>query len=201
MSTLPKRRYSVQEYLELEQSSETKHEFYQGEVFAMTGGTVHHSEIAGNIYLALRLMLRGTLCRPYNSDLRIAVTAVDLFTYPDLSVICGPLEHDPRDDNSIINPVALIEVLSRTTESYDRGRKFGFYRQLASLRAYVLVAQDEPRLEAFSRQSDGSWRLIEAAGLDATLRLPDLEWELRLADVYDNVPVSPGVAPNSDPGE
>ncbi|KYF75314.1 hypothetical protein BE11_00675 [Sorangium cellulosum] len=160
----PARRilYTHAEYLEQERASPTKHEFLNGEIFAMAGGTPEHARLCLSVGAELRAQLRGRPCAAYSSDLRVRVRATGLSTYPDVSVVCGRLERDLEDKDAALNPVVLVEVLSDSTEAYDRGQKFAHYRLIPSLREYVLVWQHEPRIEVFHRNEDGSWTLREA---------------------------------------
>ncbi|AGP37135.1 hypothetical protein BE04_33380 [Sorangium cellulosum] len=157
-----KRLYSYAEYLEQERTSPTKHEFLNGEIFAMAGGTPEHARLCLSVGAELRAHLRGRPCVVYSSDLRVRVQATGLSTYPDVSVVCGRIERDPEDTDAALNPVVLVEVLSDSSEAYDRGQKFAHYRCIPSLREYVLVSQHEPRIEVFHRNEDGSWTLREA---------------------------------------
>ena len=178
------------EYLTIERAASTKSEFYDGEMFGMAGGTALHSLIGTNAAGEFRDKLRGKKCVPYNADLRILVEANGLFTYPDLSVICGPLQFADADD-TVTNPSVLVEVLSPSTEAYDRGQKFLLYRQIPSLREYLLVSQHEPLLEMFVRQADNLWVLREAAGLAAQLEIPSLGITISLAEIYAGVAFPP----------
>src|SRR2546430_451478 len=144
-------------------------------MFAMARGTLRHSLIATNLAGEFRNRLRGGQCLPFNSDLRIKIVATGLFTYPGLSIICGPPEFVEGTEDTVVNPTILIEVLSDSTEAYDRGRKFEHYRQIPTLREYLLVSQKEPRIEQFIKQTDGRWLLNEATELMARLQLPSLE--------------------------
>lgn len=184
------RRLTEGEYLEIERAADFKSEFFEGEMFAMSGGTLQHSLIATNLAGEFRNRLRGGHCIPFNSDLRVKVAATGLLTYPDLSVICGPPEFIPGTDDTVLNPTVLVEVLSDSTEAYDRGKKFEHYRQLKTLREYLLVSQKEPRIEQFIRQADSRWLLNEAAGLDAMLELPSLRVTVSLAEVFAQVSFS-----------
>ena len=140
------KRYSISQYFEIEYASEIRHEFRAGEIVAMAGGTVDHARIAFNVATEVGRNLRGKPCRGYSNDLRIGVPPTPFFYYPDLSVVCGPLQHDSRDpkSNSVINPRLIIEVLSPSTELYDRTDKFDQYIKLESLEEYVLISQDAP---------------------------------------------------------
>jgi Uma2 family endonuclease len=186
------RRLTEAEYLTIEHAAELKSEFFDGEMFAMAGGTPQHSLIATNLARVIGNQLRASPCVVYNADLRIKVEASGLFTYPDLSVICGPLEFARGTTDTVINPSLLVEVLSEATEAYDRGKKFEHYRQIATLREYLLVSQREPRIEHFLRQEQEGWLLTEAAGLDTRLELPNLHIQVALSDVFDRVELVPG---------
>ncbi len=185
---LPKRVsvLTAAEYLEIESAASYRSEFYQGEMFAMAGGSPKHSRIKTNFTGALWAELRGQPCAPYDSDLKI-LCPTGLYTYPDASVVCGPLEVDALSPNSVTNPTLIVEVLSKTTEAYDRGKKFDHYGTIRSLREYVLVSQDEPRIRSYLRHDDGSWRMNAVTGLEGTVRLESIGCELRLADIYDRV--------------
>lgn len=150
------------EYLVAEAASKTRHEFLDGEVFAMAGGTPEHGALAMAVGGALVNALRGRPCRVFNSDVRVRIRETGLTTYPDVSVVCGHLERDEEDTHAIVNPVLVIEVLSDSTEAYDRGEKAAHYRQLGSLKEYVLMSQHEPRIEVFRRNDAGHWELYEA---------------------------------------
>jgi Uma2 family endonuclease len=175
------------EYLQIERAAEFKSEFFAGEMFAMAGGTARHSLIAANLIRELGNRLGSGRCAAYNADLRLKVEATGLLTYPDLSVICDPLRFAAGTDDTVVNPTVLVEVLSDSTEAYDRGKKFEHYRQIPTLREYLLVSQREPRIEQFIRQPDGLWRLQEASGLDASLKLPSLKITISLAQVFAKV--------------
>jgi Uma2 family endonuclease len=179
------------EYLEFERAAEFKHEFFDGAVFAMAGGTPEHSLIATNLAAEFRNRLKAHPCVPYDADLRIKVEATGLFTYPDLSVICGPLQFATGTKDTVVNPTVLVEVLSDSTEAYDRGKKFENYRQISTLRDYLLVSQTAPRIEQFMRQPDGRWLFHEAAGLEATLDIPSLRIVLSLAEIFARVEFLP----------
>jgi Uma2 family endonuclease len=187
MSALPKPlRMTEAEYLEFERASETKHEYIGGEVFAMTGASRHHNLITGATYASLFLQLRGRPCEVYPGDMRVQVRASGLYTYPDIGVVCGEAQLADTHLDTLINPLLIVEVLSPSTELYDRGRKFQYYRHIESLREYVLIAQDAPRIERFVRQGD-VWQFSDAVGLDASLELPSIGCTLALADVYEQV--------------
>ncbi|MEA3209278.1 MAG: hypothetical protein QOE70_2335 [Chthoniobacter sp.] len=184
------RPLTPEEYLRIERGAPFKSEYHGGEMFAMAGGTPRHSLIAANVGAALGTRLRSRRCTGYQSDLRIGIPGDGLCTYPDFTVFCEPMTFMPGTDDTATNPAVIIEVLSKTTEAYDRGRKFESYRQLPSLREYLLVSQDAPLIERFTREGDDRWVLTTARGLDAVLRLELIEAELPLAEIYDKVDFS-----------
>jgi Uma2 family endonuclease len=184
-------RLTEQEYLAVERAAPFKSEFIGGEMFAMAGGSPMHSLIAANLIGELRTRLKGCPCRPFTSDLRLKVEATGLFTYPDVSVVCGPLQFAAGTDDTVVNPTLLIEVLSDSTEAYDRGEKFQHYRQLPALKEFLLVSQRLPRIEQFLRRPNEEWALRTAQGLEATLALPSLEITLELNEVYAGVEFAP----------
>ncbi len=179
------------EYLVIERKAEFKSEFFDGEMFAMAGGSLLHSLIATNLGREFGNRLQGRSCVPFNSDLRLKVEVTGLYTYPDLSVICGPLTFADDAQDTVVNPAILVEVLSDSTEAYDRGKKFEHYRHIPSLKEYLLVSQNEPRIELFIRSDAGQWLLREAAGLDASLELPSLQITVALREIYANVAFAP----------
>ena len=187
MAAEPSATMSVEEYLEFERASETKHEYYGGEVLAMAGASYDHNTIVGNVFASLRAQLRGKPCRVNFSDIRVQIPNSGLFTYPDLTVVCGPPQFRDERRDTLLNPKVIIEVLSPSTESHDRGRKFQHYRTIASLDEYVLIAQGTPRIEHFVRQTNDLWLFSEAIGLDTTLTLPTIDCTLPLAEVYQEV--------------
>jgi Uma2 family endonuclease len=184
MSTVPKRILSPQEYLAQERLADFRSEYHRGETFAMAGGSPPHSLIKANTVAELRRAVRGGPCRAYDSDLRILVSANGLFTYPDASVICGKVELSALDDKTATNPTVLAEVLSESTEAYDRGTKFELFSQIPSLREYLLIAQDRPTVERRSRNPDGGWTPKVVTGLDATLDLDSIGATISLAEIY-----------------
>ena len=188
MSAVPKPRYTPEEYLALERESEFRHEFYRGEMFAMAGATVIHNQIALNVAANLMSELRGKPCRVFALDLRVQVQRNGLYTYPDVAVACPPLEFLDESRDTLLNPQVIVEVLSKKTEKYDRGKKFDLYRELASLKQYVLIAQTEARVASFVRQADGmAWLMVPSDGLETSLDFPTIECRLSLAEVYRDV--------------
>jgi len=179
--------YKPNEYLELERNADFKSEYCDGIIYAMSGGSPRHSEIAANVIVALGSQLRGSPCHVYSSDLKVATDPHGPYAYPDLSIVCGELSFLGDHNDVIINPTVLVEVLSPSTEAYDRGRKFARYQRMESLADYILVAQDEPRVEHFTRQEHGQWLMSSAEGLDASLTIASIDCVLRLSEVYDKV--------------
>ncbi len=190
MSTALK-RISPQEYLIRERQASLKSEFFQGEVFAMTGGSPNHSLITANFVGEARQALKGKPCVVYNSDLRIRVQPTGLYTYPDVTIVCGDLEFDDEERDTVINPTVIIEVLSDSTEKYDRGKKSNHYRQIASLKELILISQDRPNVERFTRQPNGDWLFHEERELTASFDLRSLDISITLAEVYRNVRFEP----------
>jgi len=185
-------RISEAEYLRLERQAATKSEFFNGEIFAMAGGTHAHSLIATNLLRELSALLKPTDCVVYNADLRVKVEATGLFTYPDVSVVCGGPRFLDEKKDTLLNPLVVIEVLSDSTEAYDRGKKFENYGQIQTCREYLLVSQKEPRIEQFIRQANTDWTLKAAAGMNAELKLPSLGVVLRLGEVFSKIQFIPG---------
>jgi Uma2 family endonuclease len=187
------RRYSIEEYLRIADDSEQKLEYVDGEIVAMAGGTYNHSLIIANFVGELRNRLKGKPCRVLESNLRIGIPGDTRYMYPDIPVICGKPEFDPRDKKqlSVFNPRLVVEVLSPDSERSDRGEKFTRYRELESLQEYVLVSQVRPQVETYFRQSDGTWLFSPYAGIETTVRLRSLEIELPMAEIYAGVEFPP----------
>lgn len=188
MQTQPIPEYRFEDYLAIErESTDVKHEYFAGQVFAMSGGSYEHSLITANLARALGNRLGGSPCVVLSSDMRIRIETADAGAYPDVSVLCGePIFHDARRD-VLTNPVLIAEVLSPSTEAYDRGGKFALYRQLPSLRHYLLVAQDQIAVDVFTRQPDGRWVLDAYTDPDAEIRLEVPDCRLSVRELYDRV--------------
>jgi Uma2 family endonuclease len=176
-------RYSFADYLALEEASNTKHEFLNGEIYGMAGGTPEHAALSVAVSSALLAQLRGGPCRVYSSDLRVRVLATGLATYPDVTVVCGELERDPESAATVVNPRVVVEVLSDGTEAYDRGEKLEHYRRIPSLRAVVLVSHRAPGLELWQRTSEGPWEGREF-GPGETAVIESLPARLPVDEVY-----------------
>jgi Uma2 family endonuclease len=181
----PARLMSPEEYLAFELAAETKHEYHDGRVYAMAGASPRHNRIVANLIVHLGVRLRGGGCRIYPSDLRLRVEATGLYTYPDVTVVCGAPAFGPG--GTLLNPTLLIEVLSPTTERYDRGRKAEHYRTIESLWEYVLIGQDHHRVERYARTGERQWTLTEAIGPEDTIALGAIGCVLSLSDVYEDI--------------
>jgi Uma2 family endonuclease len=190
MAANPKTTYSIDEYLAFERQSDTKHEYFAGEILAMAGASFEHNLIAGNTYASLHTQLRRRPCAVLPSDQRLRVSPIGPLTYPDIMVVCGQPQFTDERPDTLLNPTVIIEVLSPSTEGDDRGRKAKHYRTLESLQEYVLIAQDEYRIEHYVRAENGWWRFTEATDLGASIQLSSIECTLALADVYERVTLS-----------
>jgi len=180
-------RLTPEEYLRLERAAETKSEYLHGEMISMPGSSYGHNVIVMNILLALGNQLSDRAAQIYPPDIRVKVSPTGLYTYPDVAVVCGDSRFEDQHVDTLINPTLIIEVLSESTESYDRGRKFSHYRTVESLREYVLVAQSECRIEQYIRQSDGKWLYTESADPNASIELTSIACRLPLTRVYQKV--------------
>jgi Uma2 family endonuclease len=186
MVSQPKRYYTPEEYLALERAADYKSEYVAGEIFAMAGASAAHNTIAVHMVRLLDTQFQWRPCRGFMSDMRVRVAATGMYTYPDVVAVCGPPEFADAHQDTLLNPTVVIEVLSPSTQDCDRGAKFDYYWRLPSLAEYVLVAQDQMRVEHFARQGAG-WLLTIARAPDDILRLPALDAALPLAVIYKNV--------------
>lgn len=186
MVTNVQKKWTVEEYLAFERASDEKHEYYAGEIFATSGASRRHNIIVINAGTTLNAQLAERPCEVYPSDMRVKVSAIK-YTYPDVCVVCGEPQFADSEFDTLLNPTVLIEVLSDSTEDYDRGKKFKHYMGISSLQEYVLIAQDEVRVDHFIRQADGDWLLSYATAFDTRMALPSIACTLRLADVYRKV--------------
>lgn len=184
-----KKHYTIAEYLEMEEKAEERHEYHDGEILAMSGGTDLHSLILINLYATLKPALKGTPCRIYDCNMRLRILNQNRYVYPDATIVCGPVAFDHGDPKrtTINNPKVVIEVLSESTERYDRGAKFGFYRDVPTLEEYVLISQFEPSIEVFQRQSGGSWLLHPYRERNAQLQLHSLGVKFSASDIFDEI--------------
>jgi Uma2 family endonuclease len=186
-------RFTIADYLRLEATANQRHEYRNGQIVAMAGGSPEHSLIIANIIGELRNGLKGKPCRVYESNLRVRIPRTPLYTYPDASVICGDTEFDPQDTDrrTATNPRLIVEVLSPTTEADDRGDKFRRYLTLESMQEYVLVSQSVPWINTFSRQDDDTWRFATFSGPDGRLRLSSVDVEIPLSEIYSGLQFPP----------
>jgi len=187
MPSQPQLRYTLEEYLALERKAKYKSEYFNGEIFAMSGASERHNLIVGNVFAALHAQFRNRPCKAYASDMRVKVGQTGLYTYPDVVALCEEAQFDDNQKDTLLNPTVIFEVLSPSTEAYDRGEKFAHYRKLASLSEYVLISQDKPHVEHYVRQSDNQWLLSEASSLQDTMHLPSINCSLVLAEIYEKV--------------
>lgn len=183
----PKKYYTAEEYLALEEKAECKSEYYKGEIFAMAGGMADHSRIVRNMTTKLTNAFENKNCEAFSNEMRIWIDTADLFTYPDVVVFCGGLKYYENRRDTAINPLLIVEVLSESTQSYDRGEKFRFYQSIPSLREYLVVDQYKIHIEQFSLGKDGEWVLTEYDGADAVLRCTSVDFQIVLREIYHKV--------------
>lgn len=187
MSAAPKIRLTPDQYLAIERKAAFRSEYYNGEMFAMAGVSREHSRIKENLIGELYAKLKGGPCRSHSSDMRVKVSRTGLYTYPDIVITCGEERYEGVEVDTLLNPQVIIEVLSESTENYVRTKKFRHYKQIESLREYVLVEQDEPVFEQYVRQADGSWTRTDVEGLDREFAFATVPVKAPLADVYAGV--------------
>ena len=176
--------YTLEEYLALEAQAEYKSEYFQGEIFAMAGGSYNHNVIAGNLYAALHQFLAPKDCTAFTGDMRILVKKRELYTYPDVLVVCGRPKFASGRTDTLTNPMIIVEVLSKSTQAYDRGQKFEFYRSIDTFADYVLIDQERVHIEYFHKFKDGRWVLTELTTPDATLTLETIDFAIPLHQIY-----------------
>lgn len=189
IATAALNHYTPEEYLALERNAEFKSEYLDGRIVAMTGASIAHVTITGNVHAELRQRLRGTLCRAFMGDMRVQIGDGRRYMYPDVVAVCGEPQLMDRMQDTLMNPALIVEVLSPTTEAYDRGEKFLHYRGIESLQEYVLVAQDRVLVERFVRAGE-FWTLSTIRDLDAPLELTSVGCEIPLREIYENVGLS-----------
>ncbi|MBX2923027.1 MAG: Uma2 family endonuclease [Chitinophagaceae bacterium] len=182
-----RQKFTIEEYLAMEEAAVEKHEYYRGEIFAMSGSKVPHNRISGNVYAVLHQKLKGKKCRPYNSDQRIHIESNTLFTYPDISVVCGEYATLNNDNWNILNPVVLIEVLSPSTKNYDRGEKFMLYRDIPTLKEYILIDSEHVHIETFRLNGAHRWELEEYNSLEDQLHIKAVNEVIAVTEIYDGV--------------
>jgi Uma2 family endonuclease len=189
MASSPVTKVTEERYLEIDRAAEVRSEFLDGEMWAMSGASLRHARLQGNIYASLRDILRGKDCEPFTSDLRVRVLSGRMYAYPDVTVVCGKLQLADERQDILLNPSVIFEVLSRSTENYDRGVKFRHYRSIESLRDYILVDQDQARIEQFTRGGD-TWTLRDYQGLDQELKIDSIGVSLPLSRIYQGLELS-----------
>ena len=187
MSTQKIKKLTPKEYLEIERNAEFKSEYYNGEMFALAGASYVHNKISSNIHVSLANQLKGKVCQVFQSDLKIMEQISGLFTYPDIVTICGKPEFYDEEKDVIVNPTVIMEVLSKSTETYDRGFKFELYRRIDTLKDYFMVSQEKVSIEYYSRNADNSWTLKEFNDINQSIEIKSIECILEIKDVYYNV--------------
>jgi Uma2 family endonuclease len=188
MAVAKKAYITEEQYLEAELASKEKHEYYRGEVFAMAGASIPHNLISSNTLIVLGKQLAGSNCKPIGSDLRIHIPLNTLYTYPDISIICGKFETTDIQKDTVTNPKVIVEIVSESTKDYDRGSKFMLYRDIPSLQEYILIdSTGSVHIEKFARQKDHSWLLTELKTTEEKLTLDSLQIELLVSEIYDGV--------------
>src|SRR5215813_7515261 len=196
MSAQPKRRYTLEEYLELDKNSDERLEYWDGEIFSMAGVSDEHDQIEGNLYLLLRLRLEGRKCRAFLANMRIKVPSLPPYRYGDLSALCGkPVFEKINGVDVLTNPALIIEVLSPSTKDYDRVDKFTHYKSILSFREYLLVAQHRPHITQFIKRNDNEWIHREYNDLNEVVKLASMDCEFSLSEVYQNVSFKPRPTP------
>ena len=184
-----KQKISIEEYLAMENASLEKHEYYKGEVFAMSGAKVPHVRITDNFLFQLKLKLKGKKCQPYGSDLRIHIPSNTLFTYPDISIFCGEIVTLNNDEFNALNPTVLIEVLSPKTKNYNRGEKFKLYRDINTLKEYILIDSQSLHVEVFRLNENNHWELEEYNDANNYLEIKAINESILIAEIYEDVKI------------
>ncbi|MBI4672011.1 MAG: Uma2 family endonuclease [Chloroflexi bacterium] len=179
--------FTAEQYLALEDVSDTKHEFYDGKIYDMAGGTPDHNLVSANMITALNNALAQTPCRVFDSDMRILIEDEELYTHPDVSVVCGKMQFDPKSKSTLTNPIVLVEAMSPSTRAYDRGAKFKFYKKIPSLQELVLVESERAHVEVLRRIPRGQWTIEIYNDLDAVAVLKTIEGEISLRQIYAKV--------------
>ncbi|WP_396211308.1 Uma2 family endonuclease [Flavobacterium sp.] len=179
--------FTEKEYLDSERLALDKHEFYKGEIFAMSGASIPHNIIAMNCYIDLGTKLKGKNCMPFGSDLRIHIPKNTLYTYPDISIICGEIEKTDDKFDTVTNPSVIIEILSESTKNYDKGGKFTLYRDIESLKEYILIDSEAVMVEKFIKNLDNSWQLTEYKKMEEHFTIETVAIQIELTTVYQGV--------------
>lgn len=187
LAKLQPKLYAPDEYFALEAAAAYKSEYFRGEIFAMAGGSANHNRISGNVHTVLNNGLRSTRCETFNSDMRLWVKDHNLYTYPDTMVICGRIEFAKDRNDTLTNPMLIVEVLSPSTQDYERGQKFEFYRTLDSFQDYLIIHQDRVYLEYHHKLADKRWVLTEHNDIEATVTLQALNFDVPIRRIYERV--------------
>ena len=185
-----KQKYTIEEYLEMEAAATEKHEYYQGEIFAMSGPKFQHVKVCMNLSYRLSAKLSGKPCQPLNNDMRVHIEKNTLFTYTDISIVCGDPLFLNDDEWNLLNPTVIFEVLSPSTKNYDRGEKFRLYRDIPTLKEYVLVDPEAILIEAYAINKQNLWELKEYKNIDETLQLNSIGVSLELKEIYERTKVA-----------
>lgn len=181
-------KITLKDYLEVERTSAIRHEYVDGEIFAMTGASLNHNRVNGNMFNEIKNQLKISPCDAFASDMRVKVNELETYTYPDIVVVCGDIELEKiKGLETLVNPDVIFEILSDSTEAYDRGKKFQHYRFLPSLQEYILVAQHHCLVEKYVRSDDGSWRYFTYETMEQTITIESIQCEVLLSDVYYRV--------------
>jgi len=183
-------RSTIEDYFAQELESEIRHEYQNGEIIPMTGGTPEHNEIAGALYAAIRAALKGQSYRPFMSDQRLWIPDAQIYTYPDVMVLSTPIQRQPGRKDTVINPVVIAEILSPSTQNYDRGDKFVAYRSIPTLQDYLLIDQNQPHVEHYVKQATDQWLLTDHEDLTQQIHLSSLQISLSLTELYENIEFS-----------
>lgn len=181
------KKYTTEEYLEIEIASENRNEYINGEIIPMTGGTPEHNKISGNLYISLSLALKRKPYETFHVDQRLWIPAVNLYTYPDVMVLTKPIELQSGRKDTVINPCFIAEVLSKSTQNYDRSEKFAAYRTIPTFKEYLLIAQDRIHVEHYVKTSINQWIFSEYDDPNITLSFSAFEFQIPIADLYDNI--------------
>jgi len=198
MSTAPKTRHTPEQYLAIERAAELRSEIYRGEMFAMVGASRKHHLIPDNVFGELRQQFKGRKCEVYQSDMRVKVNATGLYTYPDVVATCDDPKFEDDHVDTLVNPKVIVEVLSPSTELWDRGKKFEHYRNIPSLREYVLISQDHVLVERFAINADGQWALSEYRTPDHLLALDSISCQIKRSEVFARIDFSENVRSETD---
>lgn len=182
-----KQKYTIEEYLQMERASDQKHEYYKGEIFAMAGASHHHNIIFSNVFGRTFISLQNSSCRPYGSDMRMHIPENTLFTYPDIAIYCGDLDTFGEEQENALHPVVIIEILSNSTRNYDLGKKFQLYRDITTLKEYVLIDSERIGVQVFRINGNGRWEPEEYKTLQEVVTIPTVGVSLSMQDIYQGV--------------